>query len=155
MKYWLMKSEPNEFSLQDLASRPQQTEPWDGVRNYQARNFMRAMEIGDLVLFYHSNCTPPGIVGLAKVVAKAHPDPTQFDPDNKHYDPKSKPENPRWDLVDIQFVRAFKEKIPLDKLRTLPGLDTDFPLLRRANRLSVMNVEKKYWDAIMQVAEDA
>jgi len=113
MNYWLMKSEPNEYSIDDLAAEAKGYEHWDGVRNYQARNFMRQMKVGDQVFFYHSNTKVPGIVGIAEVVREAYPDHTQFDPENSHYDPKSKPENPRWDMVDIKFVRKLDRIIPL------------------------------------------
>jgi predicted RNA-binding protein with PUA-like domain len=153
MQYWLMKSEPNCFSLDDLKSRKNQTEPWDGVRNYQARNMMRdQMKIGDKVFFYHSNCKVPGIVGMAKVVTTGYPDPTQFDPDEGHFDPKSDPNNPRWFLVDVQFVKQFKETISLEYLKTLPEL-SGMQLLRKGNRLSVMPVEKTHWEIIISSAK--
>ena len=148
MRYWLMKSEPGCFSLQDLQSRPQQTEPWDGVRNYQARNFMREMRRGDNIFFYHSNCRSPAIVGVAEVVKTAYPDPTQFEPDNEHYDPNASPDNPRWDLVDVKFVTAFAKPVSLQTLKEMPALD-GFHLLRKGNRLSVMPVEKPHWERIM------
>ncbi len=143
-----MKSEPGCFSLQDLQSRPQQTEPWDGVRNYQARNFMREMRLGDNIFFYHSNCRSPAIVGVAEVVKTAYPDPTQFEPDNEHYDPSASPDNPRWDLVDVKFVTAFTKPVSLQTLKSMPELD-GFHLLRKGNRLSVMPVEKPHWERIM------
>ncbi len=152
MKYWLIKSEPACFSITDLQNSPNQTEPWDGVRNYQARNFMREMCIGDEVFFYHSNTNPPGIVGIAKVVATAYPDPTQFDPDADHYDPKSTPDNPRWDLVDVQFQAEFKEKISLTTLKTLPALQ-EMALVQKGNRLSVMPVRAEEWQAILELAQ--
>ena len=118
MAYWLMKSEPSEFGIDDLARRPKRTEPWDGVRNYQARNMMRdEMKKGDLAFFYHSACAEPGIVGIMKVVREGYPDPTAFDPEDKHYDPKSDPDNPRWYLVDVGFVRKFKRTVSLSELR--------------------------------------
>lgn len=150
-QYWLMKSEPNEFSLQDLAMRPGQTEPWDGVRNYQARNFMRAMQPGDGVLFYHSNCALPGVVGLAEVSRSAYPDPTQFDPGNSHYDPCSDPANPRWDLVEVRYVRAFPRTVSLDELRQTPGLESN-PVVRRGNRLSIMPVTPAEWQIVLALA---
>ena len=107
MNYWLMKSEPDAFGIDDLRSRPRKTEPWDGVRNYQARNFMRDdMKKGDLIFFYHSNCKVPGIVGIAEVASAPYPDPTQFDPDSKYFDPKSDPDDPRWILVDVKYKRS-------------------------------------------------
>jgi predicted RNA-binding protein with PUA-like domain len=149
MAYWLMKSEPEEFSIDDLRSRPKKTEPWDGVRNYQARNFMRdQMKKGDLVLFYHSNCEVPGVVGIAKVVKEGYPDPTAFDPDDKHHDPKSDPDDPRWYLVDVQYVRKTKRTIPLAELKANPALE-GMALVRKGNRLSVMPVEAEHWEAIL------
>jgi len=136
--YWLMKSEPEEFSIDDLEARPEQREPWDGVRNYQARNFMRdQMKLKDRILFYHSNCEVPGIYGIAEVASAAYPDFTAFDPKDKHYDPKSDPENPRWFLVDVCFV-----------LKADPEL-AEFPLVRRGNRLSIMPVTAEQWKMIM------
>ena len=150
MAYWLMKSEPDAFGIDDLATvtRP---EPWDGVRNYQARNMMRdQMQVGDQVLFYHSNCDPPGIVGLAEVASEAYPDPTAFDPEAKYYDPKSDPAKPRWFLVDLGYVRHLKRTIHLAELRQYAdGPLDDFPLVRRGNRLSVMPVTPEQWDFIL------
>lgn len=149
MKYWLMKSEPSEFSIDDLAARPKRTEHWDGVRNYQARNMMRdEMKQGDQVLFYHSNCAEPGIVGIAKVAREAYPDHTAFDPEDAHYDPKSDPDDPRWFMVDVQFVRKLKRTISLTELKECSEL-TGMPLVRRGNRLSVMPVTKRQWDFIL------
>ncbi len=140
MNYWLMKSEPDTFSIDDLQQRG--TEPWDGVRNYQARNFMRdEMHVGDLVLFYHSNAKPPGVAGIGKVASKAYPDPTQFDSTSTYYDPKSTKENPRWWLVDIAFVAKFKEFVPLDALKTNGALK-DMKVVQRGQRLSVQLVTK-------------
>jgi predicted RNA-binding protein with PUA-like domain len=115
--YWLMKSEPKVFSIDDLAGSPKSTTSWDGVRNYQARNFMRAMKVGDQVLFYHSNANPPAVVGVAEVVRAAYPDATQFDKRDSHYDPAGNPAQPRWDMVDIRFVRKFLAPLSLDLLR--------------------------------------
>lgn len=148
MNYWLMKSEPNTFSIDDLRACVQQTEPWDGVRNYQARNFMREMAVGDLVFFYHSNTNPPGIVGIAKVVREAYPDPTQFDMDSDYYDAKATVDKPRWDLVEVQFVEKFAEIITLSELKASPALN-DMALTRKGNRLSVMPVSKQQWQAIL------
>ena len=149
MKHWLMKSEPGEFGIDDLESRPGQIEAWDGVRNYQARNMMRdTMKTGDLVFFYHSNCETPGIVGIARIVREAYPDPTAFDPNNKHFDPSSKPDDPRWFMVDVQFVRKLKRTIALSELKNKPELE-GLALIRRGNRLSVMPVEEKMWNFIL------
>jgi len=151
MNYWLMKSEPSEFCLDDLKNTPGRTEPWDGVRNYQARNFMRDdMKKGDLAFFYHSNCAMPGIAGIIRIAGPACPDPTAFDPDNSHYDPKSKPENPRWYLVDVVYQRHLKRFISLDELRRHKPL-RGMRLLQKGNRLSVMPVEKKEWDYILSL----
>lgn len=150
MNYWLMKSEPNEYSIDDLANEAKGYEHWDGVRNYQARNFMRQMKVGDRVFFYHSNTKVPGIVGIAEVVRDAYPDHTQFDPENKHYDPKSPPDKPRWDMVDIKFVRKLDRIIPLTELKSRPEL-ADMPLVRKGNRLSVMPVTPEQWHFILSL----
>ena len=124
MNYWLMKSEPGEFSIDDLKQRPKKTEPWDGVRNYQARNMMRDdMQKGDLAFFYHSNCDEPGIAGIMEIVSEAYPDPTAFDPEDKHFDAKSDADNPRWFLVDVRFKRKFKRTITLTELREHRALE--------------------------------
>jgi predicted RNA-binding protein with PUA-like domain len=144
-----MKSEPEAFSIDDLEQRPKQTEHWDGVRNYQARNMMRdAMKVGDLVFFYHSNCEVPGIVGVARIAREAYPDHTAFDPENHHFDPKSDPAKPRWFMVDVQFVRKLRRTISLAELKERPEL-AGLTLLRRGNRLSVMPVEEAMWNAIL------
>lgn len=148
MKYWLMKTEPSVFSLDDLKNSPNQTTHWDGVRNYQARNFMREMQKGDRVLFYHSQSNPLAIVGIAEVVRTAYPDHTQFDPSSDHYDPKSDPENPRWDMVDIRFYQAFESPIPLAELRATPGLE-EMALLRKGGRLSVQPVTVREWKIVL------
>lgn len=149
MNYWLMKSEPSTFSIDDLKNRPRQTEPWDGVRNYQARNFMRdAMQKGDLAFFYHSNCAEPGIVGIMTIASQSCADPTAFDPEDDHYDPKSDPDQPRWYLVDVKYRRKFRRTITLQELkqqRPLHGMK----LLQKGNRLSVMPVTKQEWDYIL------
>ena len=153
MKYWLFKSEPEEFSIDDLAAQPKQTDHWDGVRNYQARNFMRdEMRVDDLAFFYHSNCKEPGIVGIVRVTREAYPDHTAFDPDDKHYDPKSDPAAPRWFMVDVAFEEKFDRVVTLRELKThsdrkLKG----FALLRRGNRLSVMPVSKPHWAFILSL----
>jgi predicted RNA-binding protein with PUA-like domain len=147
--YWLMKSEPGEFSIDDLMTRRSRTEPWDGVRNYQARNMMRdEMKPGDKVFFYHSACEEPGIVGIMKIAGKAYPDPTAFDPEDKHFDPKSDRENPRWFLVDVEFVRKLKRTISLRELKEHDAL-ADMVLLRRGNRLSIMPVSESDWNTIL------
>jgi predicted RNA-binding protein with PUA-like domain len=149
MGFWLMKSEPDVFGIDDLAARPRKTEHWDGVRNYQARNMMRdEMKKGDEVFFYHSNCKTPGIAGIARIVKEAYPDFTAFDPQQKYYDPKSDPAKPRWYMVDVQFVRKLKRTITLDELKHVTALQ-DMPLVRRGNRLSIMPVTEKQWSAIL------
>lgn len=148
MKYWLMKSEPDVFGIDDLKASPGGTNHWDGVRNYQARNYMRAMRKGDRVFFYHSNCPEPGIVGLARVAREAYPDHTAFDPEDPHYDPKSDPDNPRWFMVDVKYDRHLTRVIPLAELKQYSTLK-DMPLVQRFNRLSVMPVTKKQWDFIL------
>ncbi|AEF99575.1 EVE domain-containing protein [Methylomonas methanica] len=149
MQYWLMKSEPEAFSIDDLAGRPKQTEHWDGVRNYQARNMMRdEMKIGDQVFFYHSNCELPGIVGIAEVARESYPDFTAFDPDDKHFDPKSNPDKPTWFMVDIKFVRKLQRTISLQELKQQQAL-TELALVRRGNRLSIMPITPQQWDFIL------
>ena len=146
--YWLMKSEPSAFSIDDLMTAPQQTTCWDGVRNYQARNFMRSMAIGDRVLFYHSNADPPVAVGSAEVVKTAYADPTQFDKKDGHYDPDSDPSIPRWDMVDIKYVRKFPKPVSLDQLRKESKLK-GMVLLRKGSRLSVQPVTPAEWEHIL------
>lgn len=149
MAYWLVKSEPDEFSIDDLHARPKRTEHWDGVRNYQARNYMRdGMKKGDEVFFYHSNCEVPGIVGIARVVKEAYPDHTAFDPDDPHYDPKSDPDNPRWLMVDVKYVRKLERTIALSELKENPKLE-GMALVRKGNRLSVMPVTEQQWRAVL------
>jgi predicted RNA-binding protein with PUA-like domain len=147
-QYWLMKSEPDEVSVDDAIAAPKSTVAWTGVRNYQARNFMRdAMRVGDGVLFYHSSCAEPGIVGIGRVASTPYPDPTQFDKRSKYYDPKSKKEEPRWMLVDVQVTK----KVPiisLAQLRERPEL-ADMLVLKRGNRLSITPVEARHWKAIV------
>ncbi len=153
MNYWLMKSEPSVFGIDDLAGRPKRTEPWDGVRNYQARNMMRdQMRKGDLALFYHSNCEPPGIVGIMQVVREGYPDPTQFDPRSKYHDPKSDPDDPRWYLVDVRLKKRFRRMLTLAELREHAAELGDFALLRKGNRLSVMPVPEATWQRILELA---
>ena len=149
MAYWLMKSEPDAYSIDDL--KRDKREPWDGIRNYQARNMMRDdMRIGDEVFFYHSNCKEPGIVGLMKVASKPYPDPTQFDKNSNYYDPKSDPENPRWCLVDVAYKRKLKRTITLAEIKETRGLD-GLLLTRKGNRLSIMPIEKKHWDKLLSL----
>lgn len=146
--YWLMKSEPSCFGIEDLSKRPNQTAPWDGVRNYQARNFMRNdMRIGDQAFFYHSSCNPPGIVGIIDIVSEAYPDFTAFDPNSDHPDAKSTPENPRWFMVDVRLKEKFPTIISLGRLRQYPDL-SKMPLLRTGNRLSIMPVSAEEWKLI-------
>ena len=148
MHYWLMKSEPSEFSIDDLRQCPEATAPWDGVRNYQARNMMRdEMQPGDRAFFYHSNCAEPGIVGIVAITKAGYPDPTAFDPRDKHYDPKSDPNHPRWFLVDVTFMSKLKRTITLAGLKTHETL-AELPLVRRGNRLSIMPVKADEWGFI-------
>ncbi|MCC4634550.1 EVE domain-containing protein [Xanthomonas dyei] len=148
-RYWLMKSEPDTFSIDDLERVG--TEPWNGVRNYQARNFMRdGMQVGDGVLFYHSNCKVPGIVGIAKVVSAAYPDDTQFDPTSDYHDPKASREDPRWMLVDVAFERKLKRTISLDEIKQhADALGEGFPLIARGNRLSILPVTAAQWKLLL------
>jgi predicted RNA-binding protein with PUA-like domain len=149
MNYWLMKSEPDEASIEDLRKAPGQTLPWTGVRNYQARNFMRdAMRVGDGVLFYHSSCPEPGIAGLAEVASNAYPDATQFDAKSKYFDPKSSPASPRWLHVDVRW-RQTTRLLSLTELRDAPEL-TSLRILQRGNRLSITPVTPEEWAAVLQ-----
>lgn len=153
MRYWLMKSEPHAFSIEDLQARPRQRESWDGVRNYQARNMMRdEMKRGDLAFFYHANCPKPAIVGIVKISREGHPDPTAFDPHAKHYDQKSDPANPRWYQVEIEFLRKLRRPIALVELKGYSQL-AEMPLLRRGNRLSIMPVSEPEWRFILSLEE--
>ncbi|MBS0193721.1 MAG: EVE domain-containing protein [Proteobacteria bacterium] len=147
MQHWLLKSEPDEFSIDALQRVG--VEPWGGVRNYQARNHLRAMRKGDGLLFYHSSCALPGVVGVAKVARAAYPDPTQFDPDSDYHDPKSNPDDPRWSAVDVAFARKLARVIVLEELRTHAGKLGEFALLRRGNRLSVLPVSAAQWKTIL------
>lgn len=148
MPYWLMKSEPDTFSIDDLKSRPKSTEHWDGVRNYQARNFMRdQMKKGDKVFFYHSACPVPGVAGIAKVVKEAYPDHTAQDPESTYFDPKATADNPRWFMVDVKFERKFKRLLPLSELKDNPAL-AGMGLLKKGNRLSIMPVTEEEWQII-------
>lgn len=149
-QYWLLKSEPSCFSIEDLKHAPHQTTCWDGVRNYQARNFMRdEMRIGDLAFFYHSNCKPPGIVGIVEICREAYPDHTAFDPESDHPDLNSTPDRPRWYMVDVRFKEQFKQIIALETLKQCSQLNS-MPLLRPGNRLSVMPVDAEAWQFITE-----
>lgn len=144
-QYWLMKSEPDVFSFEDLLKAKKKTTLWDGVRNYQARNFMRdQMNVGDGILYYHSNCKVPGIGGIARVAGEAYPDPTQFDPKDGHFDPKSKKEDPRWFCVDVQAVESLPEFVSLERMKQQSKL-SDMMILRRGNRLSITPVSGTEW----------
>ncbi len=154
MSFWLMKSEPESFSIDDLSKRPKQIEPWDGIRNYQVRNMMRDdMNPGDLAFFYHSSCPKPGIYGAMEIVSRAYPDPTQFDPKNHHYDAKSKPEEPRWLLVDVKFRCKFEKPILLETLREKAERFKGLRILERGTRLSVVPVSPAHWKALCKLAQ--
>lgn len=156
MNYWLIKSEPDAFSIDDLEKCPGGKDHWDGIRNYQARNFMRDdMKVGDRVLFYHSNCKPPGVVGIAEVASEAYPDHTAFDPNGKYFDAKSDPDNPRWLMVDIRFVRKLDRMITLEEIKSHAERLEGFPLVRRGNRLSVMPVSGDHWDFILSLEKSS
>lgn len=147
-RIWLMKSEPDVYSIDQLEEDG--TTHWEGVRNYQARNFMREMKVGDPVLFYHSNASPPGIAGVAKVVKEAYPDHTAWEAGAPYHDPKSSPDNPRWDMVDVAFVERFPTFLSLPELRELPALE-GMELLRKGSRLSVMPVSEEHFNLVLQL----
>jgi predicted RNA-binding protein with PUA-like domain len=152
MIYWLIKTEPHEFSFDDLLKRPEQTEPWTGVRNYQARNFIRdEMKIGDKVLFYHSSTTVPAVVGLAEVVSKPYTDPLQFDERSDYFDAGSKQDNPRWLAVDVKAIKKFKNAVTLGQIKKEPELQK-MRLVQRGNRLSVMPMTKDEFETIIKLA---
>jgi predicted RNA-binding protein with PUA-like domain len=146
---WLMKSEPDVYSIDDLAR--QRVSPWEGVRNYQARNFMREMREGDLVLFYHSNAKPPGVVGLAEIVRTAYPDPFQFDPKSEYFDPKSPKDAPRWSSVDVGFVEAFPRMVSLEELKSEAALE-GMLVTQKGSRLSVQPVERRHFEKVLKMA---
>jgi predicted RNA-binding protein with PUA-like domain len=155
MNYWLLKSEPGDFSIDDLSASRKRTTCWDGVRNYQARNFIRdEMKTGDQAFFYHSSCAEPGIVGLVEITREAYPDATAFDPEDKHYDAKSERQNPRWFAVDVTLKRKLATPVPLSKLRQYAGDRlAELPLLKRGNRLSVIPVAEDEWRFILSLEE--
>ncbi|MGB0219124.1 MAG: EVE domain-containing protein [Sinimarinibacterium flocculans] len=153
MAYWLMKSEPDCFSIDDLARRPKKTSGWDGVRNYQVRNMFRdQMKAGDKAFFYHSSCAEPGVVGIMRIVSGAYPDPTQFDPAADHYDPKSTRENPRWLQVDVQFEKKLTKPVTLATLRAHAAKLKGMLLLAPGSRLSVTPVRPEHWDYVLDLA---
>jgi predicted RNA-binding protein with PUA-like domain len=152
MNYWLIKSEPEEFSIDDLKNAPGKREHWDGIRNYQARNFIRDdMGKGDLAFFYHSNCRTPGIVGICEIVSDAYPDHTQFDSNSRYYDSGSSPDNPRWLMRDVKYRRKTKRLISLTELKEHADQLEEFPLIRRGNRLSIMPVSEAHWKYILSL----
>lgn len=152
MNYWLFKSEPGCFSIDDLGSRPKQTTCWDGVRNYQVRNMLRdEIKVGDQVFFYHSSCTPPGIAGIAEVVKNGYPDHTALDLHSDHFDPGASPENPRWYMVDVRLVKKFPHLITLDEIKAHPRLK-NMLINRKGNRLSITPVTREEWKAINEMA---
>jgi len=150
MNYWLLKSEPSVFSMDDLEKRGRSL--WDGVRNYQARNFMRTMKAGDQAFFYHSSCPEPGIAGVMTIAKAAYPDPTQFDPEGPYYDPKSPQEAPRWDSVDVAFAQKFSRVLALADLKAASAL-SGLALVQKGSRLSVMPVSSEEWKAILKMAK--
>ena len=150
MAYWLLKSEPSVFSIDDLQRR--EASLWDGVRNYQARNFLRAMRRGDEAFFYHSSCPEPGIAGIMTVARAAYPDPSQFDPESPYFDPKSPADSPRWDSIDVRFVKRFDAVIPLARLKDTPAL-SGLALVQKGSRLSVMPVSAEEWQTILALAD--
>lgn len=152
MNYWLLKSEPSTFSIDDLLGRPDRREHWDGVRNYQARNHMRAMRQDDLAFFYHSSCAEPGIVGTVRIVRKAYPDPSALDPDSPYHDPRASADDPRWFMVDVEYQRRIDPTIGLPELRSHPEL-VGMTILRRGNRLSVTPVSADEWRFILDLAD--
>lgn len=152
-KFWLVKSEPDCFSINHLARAPRKATCWSGVRNYQARNFMREMQVGDGVLFYHSSADPPAVAGTAVVSRAAYPDHTAWDAQDDHFDPKATPENPIWQMVDIRYQRAFDTPVPIGTLRETPGLE-EMELLRRGSRLSVQPVRPREFEIVLRLADE-
>jgi predicted RNA-binding protein with PUA-like domain len=153
MNYWLFKSEPDTFSIDDLCSRPKQIEPWDGVRNYQARNFLRdKIHVGDHAFFYHSNCTPPGIVGIIEIVKAGYPDHTAWDPKSNYFDPASLPAKPRWFMVDIRFIKKFNRPVLLNEIKQHPILKK-MVVAQKGNRLSITPVADEEWKIILQLGQ--
>jgi predicted RNA-binding protein with PUA-like domain len=150
IQFWLMKSEPDVYSIEDLER--QGTGTWEGVRNYQARNHLRSMELGDLAIFYHSSTTPPGAVGIAKVAKKAYPDPFQFDPKSEYYDPKSPKTDPRWSAVDVAFVERFREPVSLERMKGDDAL-SGMLVLQKGTRLSVTPVEREHFVRLLALAK--
>lgn len=150
-QHWLIKSEPSAFSIRDLAKAKGKRTSWEGVRNYQARNFLRAMQRGDRCLFYHSNAAPPGVAGVVEVVREAYPDPTAWDPQSRYHDPKASPDNPVWSMVDVQLLEIFPREVSLDKLRQVQAL-AGMELLRRGSRLSVTPVTAAEFRTIVKLA---
>ena len=152
MSYWLMKSEPETYSIDDLAAQPRKTDHWDGIRNYQARNFMRDQMVkGDLAFFYHSNCAEPAVVGMMAIVGKAYPDHTQFDSQEKYFDPDSPSDKPRWLMVDVRFRRKFSNIVTLGAMKSEKRL-SDMRLVQRGNRLSILPVTAGEWCHILKMA---
>lgn len=152
MKYWLFKSDPDSFSIRDFEKAPKKTTCWDGVRNYQARNYLREAKVGDSVLFYHSQEKPPSVTGVCEVVKEAYPDPAAWSPKSKYFDPKASPENPIWAMVDVRLVRTFAQPIPIDLLRTQPELE-GMELLRKGSRLSVQPVTSEQFAHVLKLAD--
>jgi predicted RNA-binding protein with PUA-like domain len=153
MRYWLMKSEPDCFGLAHLKTRPQRTAPWDGVRNFQARNFLRDdMKRGDLAFFYHSSCAEPGIAGIVKITRAGYPDHTAWNPESEHFDPKSSPDHPIWYMVDVRLETEFKRVLPLTAIKAHPALKT-MRLVQRGNRLSILPVTAREWRSILTMEQ--
>jgi predicted RNA-binding protein with PUA-like domain len=152
VNYWLFKNEPEDFSIDDLAAAPGKRTHWDGVRNYQARNFIRDdMRKGDLGFYYHSNCDVPAVVGIVEIARESYPDHTAFDPEDPHFDPKSNPDDPRWFMVDVKLKRKLRRPIPLSEIREHAEKLEGFHLIQRGNRLSVMPVWPEHWKLILSL----